>query len=270
MTHATPDSSPAGSAAAPLPALDVENLSISYEVRLDAPTPLGDIKRMIRRQTEHRRLIRAVNDVSFTVERGTTLAIIGRNGAGKSTLLRGLAGVLPPDSGRITVRGRVNLLAIGLGMNDGLTGRENIKLGGLAVGLSLERIEEITDEVAEFAALEEYIDFPMKMYSTGMRSRLAFAVACYLDPEILLIDEALGGGDTAFGESAREKMAELCGQGRTIILVTHGLSSVRSMATDALWLHKGKVAEAGDPEDIIASYMRYCRLEQLDALPDEL
>ncbi|MEZ5167458.1 MAG: ATP-binding cassette domain-containing protein [Acidimicrobiales bacterium] len=196
------------------------------------------------------------------------MAILGRNGAGKSTLLRALSGVLAPDRGRIVVRGRVSLLALGLGMNPALSGRENIRLGGLAVGLSPARLEEITEEIADFAQLNEYLDFPMNTYSAGMRMRLAFAVGVNLDPEILLIDEALGGGDLGFTEHAREKMAELCGQGRTIILVTHGLSSVRSMATDAIWLHQGSIAASGDPEDIINAYMRYLRLEHLD-LPDE-
>lgn len=257
----TPTSSPS------LPAVEVEDLSISYRLRIDNKSTWEDVRQLVSRRGPRERLVPALRNVSFTVPRGRTLAVIGRNGAGKSTLLRALAGVLAPEEGRIVVRGRSSLLAVGLGMNAKLTGRENIKLGGLAVGLSHERLEEITDEIADFAQLDEYIDYPMTAYSTGMKSRLGFAVSVFLDPEILLIDEALGGGDAAFSEHASEKMAELMGQGRTIILVTHGLSSVRSMATDALWLHQGNVVEAGEPEDVVAAYMRYSRLESLE-VPD--
>lgn len=250
------------------PAIEVENLSIDYRVRLPGGSAASDIAKLVTGRREPDRIVKAVRDVSFDVTRGETLAVVGRNGAGKSTLLRALSGTLVPTRGRITVRGRVSLLSLGIGMNPNLSGRENILLGGLAVGLDRDRLEDLYDEIADFAQLGEYLDFPMTTYSAGMRSRLAFAVAVNLDPEILLIDEALGGGDAGFTEHARVKMAELMKEGRTIVLVTHGLSSVRSMATRAIWFHKGAVSETGDPEDIISSYMRYCRLEELQ-LPDE-
>ena len=173
------------------------------------------------------RLIPALRDVSFNVPRGPVLAVIGRNGAGKSTLCRVLNGVLPPETGRVIVRGRLNLLTPGLGFSAALTGRENITLGGLASGMSPERLAELADEIGEFAQLDEYLDLPMHSYSGGMRMRLASSIAVFLDPEILLIDEALTGGDAAFSEHIAEKTAQLIGQGRTIVLVTHGLSSVR-------------------------------------------
>lgn len=250
------------------PAIEVDHLSVDYRIRLPGGNAASDVLKLLTGRRAPDRRIKAVRDVSFSVPRGETLAIVGRNGAGKSTLLRALSGALAPTEGRITVRGRVSLLALGLGMNHSLSGRENILLGGLAVGLDHARLNELYEEIAEFAQLGEYLDFPMNTYSAGMRSRLAFAVAVNLDPEILLIDEALGGGDAGFTEHARVKMAELMKDGRTIILVTHGLSSVRSMATQAIWLHQGSIAQAGDPEDIITGYMRYCRLEHLD-LPDE-
>jgi ABC-2 type transport system ATP-binding protein/teichoic acid transport system ATP-binding protein len=208
--------------------------------------------------------------VSFAVPKGSVLAVIGRNGAGKSTLLRIIAGILAPTEGRVTVRGRIStLLSMGVGFKPEMTGRENIRLGGLAVGLTEERLEYLTDSIAEFAQLGEYIDFPVNGYSSGMKSRLAFAVAAHLDPEVLLIDEALAGGDSKFKERTGQKMHELCGNGRTIVLVTHGLSTVKLMATTALWLHQGKVVEFGDPEDVVASYMRYCRIEALEGIDDE-
>jgi teichoic acid transport system ATP-binding protein len=246
------------------PAIDATNVSASYRVRLDSDDLLTDLRRLVSRDSSSDRIVPALRDVSFTVPAGSVLAVIGRNGAGKSTLLRIIAGILPPDSGRVVVRGRLNLLAPGLGFNEMLSGRENITLGGLATGLDPDRLDELTDEIADFAQLGEYIDFPMSAYSGGMRMRLGVAVAAFMEPEILLIDEALTGGDPAFQAHVSEKIDELCGEGRTIVLVTHGLSSVQRMGTEALWLHQGRVAERGDPDQVVSKYMRYCRLESLD------
>jgi ABC-type polysaccharide/polyol phosphate transport system ATPase subunit len=246
------------------PAVEVQDVSASYRVRLDSKNLRQDLRRLVSRRKTPDRLVPALRNVSFDVPRGSVMAVIGRNGAGKSTLLRTIAGVLAPETGRILVRGRVNLLAVGVGFNPAMTGRENIKLGGLAVGFPEQRLAGIVDEIAEFAQLGEYVDFPIQTYSTGMRARLGFAVAAHLDPEILLIDEALTGGDAAFQQHIAHKMAALCGEGRTIVLVTHGLSSVGTMATEAMWLHQGQVAEIGDPDDVVGKYMRYCRLESMD------
>jgi ABC-type polysaccharide/polyol phosphate transport system ATPase subunit len=201
--------------------------------------------------------------VTFHVPRGSVLAVIGRNGAGKSTLCRVVSGVLPPEEGRVVVRGQLNLLTPGLGFSQALTGRQNITLGGLAMGIDPERLETLADEIADFAQLGEYLDLPMRSYSAGMGMRLASSVAVFLDPEILLIDEALTGGDAAFTEHIAEKTAQLIGEGRTIVLVTHTVSAVKSMATDALWLHQGRVAEFGDPDEVVNKYLRYCRLESM-------
>jgi teichoic acid transport system ATP-binding protein len=246
-------------------AIEVEGLSASYRVRLDSPNLRTDLRNVLTRKRDNMRIVPALRNVSFTVPRGSVLAVIGRNGAGKSTLLRVLCGILAPEAGRVVVRGRLHLLRPGLGMSDALTGRENIRLGGLAAGIPEERLAELTNVIAEFAQLDEYIDFPLRTYSSGMRMRLGIAVAAHLDPEILLIDEALTGGDTAFQAHVADRMAELCGQGRTIVLVTHGLSSVKRMSTEALWLHQGQVAALGNPDEVVARYMRYCRLESLDS-----
>jgi ABC-type polysaccharide/polyol phosphate transport system ATPase subunit len=248
-------------------AIEIEDLSVWYRIRLDGSSFWADVKRLGSRRSEER-IVPALKNVSFTVPKGSVTAVIGRNGAGKTTLVRTIAGVLVPEAGRIVVRGRMNLLVPGVGFNPALSGRENIVLGGLASGLSPQRLEELSESIAEFAELGEYLDYPIKTYSSGMKSRLGFAVAAHLDPDVLLIDEALSAGDSAFAEKAGRKMAELCSHGRTIVLVTHGLSSVRLMATDAVWLHRGQVAAAGDPEDILSKYMRYCRLENLDLLND--
>ena len=243
--------------------IEVENLSASYRVRIDAPDLMTDLRRLVRRDHSSERVIPALRNVSFHVPKGSALAVIGRNGAGKSTLCRVLSGVLPPEQGRVVVRGQLNLLTPGLGFSEALTGRENIILGGLANGMSPERLADLAEEIAEFAQLEGYLDLPMRSYSSGMRMRLASSVAVYLDPEVLLIDEALTGGDSAFQAHIAERTAQLTGEGRTIVLVTHGLSQVRTMATDALWLHQGQVAEFGDPDEVVSKYMRYCRIESL-------
>jgi ABC-type polysaccharide/polyol phosphate transport system ATPase subunit len=170
------------------------------------------------------------------------------------------------------VRGRISpLLSVGLGMQGDLTGRDNIRLGALAFGHSPSELPDLEESIVEFAQLGEYVDFPFKTYSAGMKSRLGFAVAAHLDPEILLIDEALAGGDAKFKEKTSEKMFELCTDGRTIVVVTHGLSLVRSIATRAVWLHQGKVVEYGDPDDVVSAYMRYCRIDaaSTDAFDDD-
>jgi ABC-type polysaccharide/polyol phosphate transport system ATPase subunit len=243
--------------------IEVERVSASYRVRIDARNLVSDVRRLFGREESGVRVIPALRDVSFEVPKGSVLAVVGRNGAGKSTLCRVISGVLPPEAGRVTVRGQLNLLTPGLGFSEALTGRDNITLGGLANGMAPDRLARVTDEIAEFAQLEDYLDLPMRSYSSGMRMRLASSVAVFLDPEILLIDEALTGGDAAFGEHIAERTAQLTGEGRTIVLVTHNLSSARSMATHALWLHQGRVAEVGDPAEVVSKYMRYCRLESL-------
>ena len=247
-----------------LPAIQVENLSTSYRVHLDAGSTWGGIYDLLRRSPDSDRIVPALRDVSFEVPRGSVLGVIGRNGAGKSTLLRCIAGVLPPEEGRIVVRGRISsLLSIGVGMNANLTGRENIRLGGLAIGLGEDLLDDITDDIAHFAQLGEYVDFPVGTYSSGMRARLGFAVVAHVDPEILLIDEALAGGDSKFQEKVAKKMAEICSNGRTIVPVSHGLAALRSMATSAIWMHQGHVVENGDPDDVVASYMRFARIQSL-------
>jgi ABC-type polysaccharide/polyol phosphate transport system ATPase subunit len=243
-----------------LPSIEVDGISASYRVRIDSRDIMTDVRRLFRRVDSGGRIIPALRNVSFDVPKG---AVIGRNGAGKSTLCRVITGILPPDEGRVTVHGRLNLLSPGIGFSAALTGRENIVLGGLASGLSPERLDEVADEIGEFAQLAGYLDMPMHSYSGGMRMRLASSIAVFLDPEILLIDEALTGGDAGFQEHIAERTAQLTGEGRTIVLVTHGLSSVKTIATQVLWLHQGQVAELGDPDEVVSKYMRYCRLESI-------
>jgi ABC-type polysaccharide/polyol phosphate transport system ATPase subunit len=255
-----------------LPAIEAERLSASYHVRVGQVTGWWGLRRLVSRGGSGVREVPALRDVTFAVPKGTVLGVIGRNGAGKSTLLRTLSGILAPNAGRVIVRGRISpLLSVGLGMHPDLSGRENIRLGALSFGYPQADLERLEDSIAAFAQLGEYVDFPFKTYSAGMKSRLGFAVAAHLDPEILLIDEALTGGDAKFKQKTMDKMFELCGDGRTIVIVTHGLSIVRSMATTALWLHQGRVVEFGDPDDVVNAYMRYCRINaaQEDLVDDD-
>ncbi|MEN3009739.1 MAG: ABC transporter ATP-binding protein [Candidatus Bipolaricaulaceae bacterium] len=197
----------------------------------------------------------ALKDVSFSVPEGTVLGIIGPNGAGKSTLLRVIAGIYRPTSGRIIVNGRVSaLLSLGLGFHPELSGRENIIIGGLAMGLSRREIKRRMEEIVEFAELQDFIDAPVRTYSSGMYMRLAFSVAVNVDPDILLLDEVLAVGDAAFAEKSRARMDEFKKQGKTILLVTHDLATVKSWCHQALWLNNGEVSALGDPKEVVDRY----------------
>lgn len=243
------------------PAVEVSALSVRYRTNFEkTPTLKTFLARPGRRRGV--RVIEALRDVSLTVPSGTVLGIIGANGAGKSTLLRAIAGILPPSSGRIIVRGKVStLLSLGVGFNKALSGRENITLGGLAAGLELDEIEARFPDIVEFADIGEFVALPMKTYSSGMYARLAFSVAAHMDPDVLLIDEALATGDAAFRQKCTHKMKELCRNAGTILLVSHGLRSIREMADHCLWLNGGHVSAYGDPGRVIEEYTKYMHVD---------
>jgi ABC-type polysaccharide/polyol phosphate transport system ATPase subunit len=234
-------------------------------------TTLKDVvvKGQFFRSGEDRGYIEALKDVSFTVPQGTVLGIIGPNGAGKSTLLRLIAGIYRPTSGRIMVHGRVSaLLNLGLGFHPELTGRENIIIGGLAMGLSRREIMKKMEEIIHFAELEDFIDAPVRTYSSGMYMRLAFSVAVNVDPDILLLDEVLAVGDASFAEKSRRRMDEFKKQGRTILIATHDLVTVKSWCHQALWIDKGEVRAIGKPTDVINMYAGTLRVAMLDNYPE--
>jgi ABC-type polysaccharide/polyol phosphate transport system ATPase subunit len=238
------------------PRIRVEDVSVTYRTSLErAPTLKGTLVRLGRRERVVRE-VEAVRDVSFAVPHGQVLGVVGANGAGKSTLLRTIAGILPPTRGRVTVHGQVStLLALGVGFNADLTGAENVLLGGLAAGLSRAEVRERYQEIADFADLEDsFIDMPMRTYSAGMYGRLAFAVAVHMEPDILLVDEALSAGDARFKHRAFAKMQELMGQARTIFLVSHALGSVVDLCNDAIWLQEGEIIARGKPQEIVDAY----------------
>jgi ABC-type polysaccharide/polyol phosphate transport system ATPase subunit len=251
------------------PAIKVEDVSVVYRASYEkVPTLRTTLMRLGRREKLVRE-IQAVKDVSFEVPRGTVLGVVGANGAGKSTLVRTIAGILPPTEGRVEVLGRVStLLALGVGFNRELSGRENVILGGLAAGLGREQLEEKYDEIVEFAELEDFMDMPMRTYSSGMYGRLAFSVAIHMDPDILLIDEALSVGDARFRRKSFEKMRELCRQARTIVLVSHSMGSIQDLCDEAVWMHKGELRKWGDPEEVVHAYTQFLDVGE-DALTME-
>jgi ABC-type polysaccharide/polyol phosphate transport system ATPase subunit len=243
--------------------IKVEDVSITYRTAYEKiPTLRTTLLRLGRREKLVRE-IEAVKDVSFAVERGTVLGIVGANGAGKSTLVRTIAGILPPTEGRVEVAGRVStLLALGVGFNRELSGRENVILGGLAAGLHKEELDEKYEEIVDFAELEEFMDLPMRAYSSGMYGRLAFSVAIHMDPDILLIDEALSVGDAKFRRKSFERMRELCAEHRTIVLVSHAFGSIRDLCHQAVWMNKGHMEMWGEANDVVDHYRDFLGVKE--------
>ena len=244
-------------------AVRVEDLSITYRTTFERkPTLKQAIVRMGRGERTVR-LVEALQHISFDVRVGTSMGIIGSNGAGKSTLMRALAGILPPTSGNVEVWGRAStLLALGVGFNRSLSGRENIVLGGLAAGLSRREVEERVEDIADWTELGEFIDMPMNTYSSGMAARVGFSVAVHMKPDILMIDEALSTGDAHFREKASAKMAELRDSARAMFLISHGLGSVAEMCNDCIWLDKGRLMMRGAPGEVIDAYMSYVKVKK--------
>ena len=240
-------------------AVQARDVHITYRVPRDprANTLRYRLTRPAKRQGLVRE-VKALRGVSLDVVHGTVLGIVGANGAGKSTLMRAIAGILPPSAGEIEVHGRIStLLALGVGFNGNLSGRENVVLGGLAAGLSRRQIAERYEKIAAWADLGEFIDMPMKTYSSGMYGRLAFAVSTHMEPDVLLIDEALSAGDAKFKRKSYDTIHELVDQARTIFLVTHAVGTVRDLCDDCLWLHRGRVMMRGDPQQVTAAYIRF-------------
>ncbi|MDO6850350.1 teichoic acids export ABC transporter ATP-binding subunit TagH [Priestia megaterium] len=201
----------------------------------------------------------ALNNISFTVDEGEIVGVIGLNGSGKSTLSNLIAGVTMPNEGTVDIKGSASLIAIGAGLNNKLTGLENIELKGLMMGLTKKQIQEITPKVIEFADIGKFINQPVKTYSSGMKSRLGFAISVNIDPDILVIDEALSVGDQTFTNKCLEKMNEFKENGKTIFFISHSLSQVKSFCTKALWIHYGHVKEYGDINEVADQYGHFLK-----------
>jgi lipopolysaccharide transport system ATP-binding protein len=198
----------------------------------------------------------ALRDVSFEVNRGDVMGIIGRNGAGKSTLLKVLSRITEPSEGRVRLRGRVgSLLEVGTGFHPELTGRENIYLNGAILGMTRAEIRRKFDEIVAFAEIEKFLDTPVKRYSSGMYVRLAFAVAAHLEPEILVIDEVLAVGDAQFQKKCLAKIGDVAGHGRTVLFVSHNTGAITSLCSSAIWLDRGSVQESGATSAVVGAYL---------------
>jgi len=198
----------------------------------------------------------AVNDVTFKINKGDVIGVVGRNGAGKSTLLKIISQITKPTKGRLEINGRIaSLLEVGTGFHPELTGRENIYLNGTILGMSRKEVKNKFDEIVAFSGVEKFIDTPVKHYSSGMYVRLAFAVAAHLEPEILIIDEVLAVGDAEFQEKCLGKMKDVSNQGRTVIFVSHNMSAIKSLCTSGIFMEKGKVIAQGSINEIINCYL---------------
>lgn len=234
--------------------ITVKNLHISY--RGLKKTSIRASWTKLKNKVE---VFEALKGVSFEVEEGQILGIIGKNGSGKSTMLRAIAGIFSPDKGTINLHGNtVSLLSIGVGFNKKLTGKENIYLSGMLLGFSEDFIKEKEQEIIDFADIGDFINKPVKTYSSGMYSKLAFAITAILETDIMLIDEVLSVGDVRFKEKSYNKMKELISdEHRTVLIVSHSLETVKKLCNQVLWLNDGEIVEIGKPEDIIPKYVEF-------------
>ncbi|HJM37738.1 MAG TPA: ABC transporter ATP-binding protein [Acidimicrobiales bacterium] len=232
-------------------AVEVKNLSVAYSAVVEQAK--SKKSSVLTRSTKIRK-IEALSDVSINFPAGQVTGLIGGNGAGKSTLLKTIVGVLKPSVGEVHLWGRPHLLTPGMGFNRTLSGRENVILGGLAAGMTLDEVRSKQEEIIEFADIGHFIDLPTTTYSSGMFGRLAFTVATHVDPEILLVDEALSAGDSSFRKRAVSRIRDLCSSAKAIIVVSHSSALVSDMATEAVWLHRGQVRMQGPVAEVTESY----------------
>ncbi len=237
------------------PVITLEGVSVHYRFVTDRPTSIKEFAiRLIKKDIE-RHTVNALEDVSIVIRKGEVFGIVGRNGAGKTTLLKIIARIIRPTKGRVCVWGRVtSLLGVGAGFSHELTGRENIFLYSALLGRSQERTLELIDEIIEFAELREFIDAPMRTYSTGMVGRLGFAVAMAETPDILLVDEVLAVGDVAFQEKCQERFHEIQMDGTTIIIVSHSMTAIKELCDRVLYLAEGKVVCVDTASRVVESY----------------
>ena len=244
----------------------VEHISKKYDIgKLQIDTNIREVlvrfvKKSFSRNRENKVEIWALEDVSFSVKQGEIVGLIGRNGAGKSTLLKILSKITYPTSGKMHIEGRVgSLLEVGTGFHEELTGRENVYLNGSILGMTKKEVKSKLEEIVSFADVEKFMETPIKHYSSGMRLRLGFSVAAHLDTDVLFVDEVLAVGDAAFQAKCMDKMKELRDSGRTLIVVSHTMDTVRNLCPRALWIDNGKLLQDGPTEEIIKSYMGVVR-----------
>jgi len=235
--------------------IEVRDVTMRFHMNLDKILSLKEfVTRKLRGKLAYQNFT-ALEHVSFSVERGETLGLIGRNGAGKSTMLKVISGILKPTEGSVVCRGNiVPMLELGSGFDMDLTGRENIFLNGAILGYSEAFLQKKYEEIVNFSELGQFIESPLRNYSSGMLARLAFSVASVVQPEILIVDEILAVGDTAFQEKSRKRMLDLMGGGTTVLFVSHDLEQIRQMCSRVVWLEYGRMRMLGDAEDVCDAY----------------
>lgn len=233
-------------------ALEVKDLRIRYKC-LNSFSIRRSLFQLKKADTK---VFEAVRGVSFSLPKGEILGIVGKNGSGKSTMLRAIAGIFCPDEGTIDLHGNsVSLLSIGVGFQRELTGRENVILSGMLLGFTEEQVREKMDEIIAFANLGEFIDMPVKTYSSGMHSKLAFSIVAILESDIMLVDEVLSVGDSRFKKKSYNKMKQLINdKNRTVLIVSHNSETLQELCTSVLWLHDGEIRMMGEPEKVLFAY----------------
>lgn len=235
--------------------IKVEHVSVRFKMPSDRIDTLKQYVVQLLKGQIHKQEFWALQDVSFTVEKGEVLGIIGHNGAGKSTLLKVISGIIKPRTGSVEVKGNVvPMLELGSGFDIEFNGRENIFLNGSILGYSERYLKEKYDEIVEFSELQKFLEVPIRNYSSGMLMRLAFSIAAEVNPEILIVDEILAVGDANFQEKSRNRMMELMGGGTTVLFVSHSLDQIREMCDRVLWLDHGKVKMIGNTEEVCNAY----------------
>lgn len=238
-------------------AIEVRNVTKSFKVFFDKPSTLKE--RIVFWDHKNKEIRTVLNDINLTIEKGETVALIGTNGSGKSTLLKMMTKIIYPTKGEIITNGKLtSLLELGAGFHPDFSGRENIYFNASIFGLSKQEIEKRMNQIIEFSELEEFIDNPVRTYSSGQYMRLAFSIAINVDAEILLIDEILAVGDQHFQEKCFAKLRELKAKKKTIVIVSHNLDQVRSLCDRAIWLFNGIVREDGKAEEVVDEYLKVC------------
>ncbi|MGN0298796.1 MAG: ABC transporter ATP-binding protein [Lachnospiraceae bacterium] len=239
-------------------AIEIKDLCISYR-----SLKSYSIKKMLLRGIKNKKedAFQAVRHVSFSVDKGEIWGIIGKNGSGKSTMLRAIAGIFSPDSGTIDLKGHsVSLLAIGVGFKPELSGRANIYLSGMLMGFSEEEIKEHIEEIVEFSELGDFIDKPVRTYSSGMHSKLAFSITASLKTDIMLVDEVLAVGDEHFKQKSLAKMKELINdKNRTVVIVSHNISTLQELCDKVMWMHDGQIKMIGEPKEVLKQYKAFMK-----------
>lgn len=239
------------------PMIEVKNVKMKFKM---SDEPLNSLKEIFTKAVTGKLKFNeffALDDVSFTVEKGETLGLIGTNGAGKSTTLKVISGILKPTEGEVITRGNiVPMLELGAGFDLELTGKENIYLNGSILGYTKEYLESKYDEIVEFAEIREFIDMPIRNYSSGMMARLAFSIASVVQPEILIVDEILAVGDVKFREKSYKRMLELMTGGATVLFVSHDIEKIKEMCDYVIWLDHGHVKQYGTAKEVCAAYIK--------------